>query len=356
MTVASSKGTMTGVKLPGNRGLEFHEYPIPTPVGRQALIKMKASSLCGSDLRAIYRPTDQGHGPEAYQGVIAGHEPCGIIDEIGPDEQVFKVGDRVIVYHIGGCGVCAECRKGYMISCTDPVHRRAYGWQRDGGHAPYLLADSTNLVKLPGALSYVDGAIIACGFGTAFAACMRAAVSGNDRVLITGMGPVGLSAAMLARAMGARVVGVEGIPERRELAERLGFTDIIAPSETAAAELMAMTGGDGFEVTIDCSGAAPARHLCLEAARLWGRVVFVGEGGTVEFAPSPLMIHKQLTLHGSWVCSIEEMMRLVELLERWGLHPEDTVTHRFRLEQTREAYELFDTGKTGKCVITWDDV
>jgi threonine dehydrogenase-like Zn-dependent dehydrogenase len=98
-----------------------------------------------------------------------------------------------------------------------------------------------------------------------------------------------------------------------------------------------------------------ARHLCLEAAREWGRVVFVGEGGTVEFAPSPLLIHKQLTLHGSWVCSIGQMEDLVELLVRWNLHPEETVTHRFTLEQAREAYELFDSGQSGKVAIVWDE-
>lgn len=354
-TFPSSKGKMTGVMLPGNRGLEFREYDIPIPVGNQVLVKMKASSLCGSDLRAIYRPTDQGHGPEAYRGVIAGHEPCGIIEEVGPEVQVFKVGDRVVIYHIGGCGVCDECRKGYMLSCRNSELRKGYGWQRDGGHAPYMLADPANLVKLPDALSYVDGAIVACGFGTAYSACLRVGVSGTDRVLVTGMGPVGLSVAMIARAMGAEVVGVESVPERRELAAQLGFPRMVAPSETAVDELMALSGGYGYEVAIDCSGAAAARHTCLEAARDWGRVVFVGEGGTVDFAPSPLLIHKQLTLHGSWVCSIGEMMRLVELLERWNLHPEDTVTHRFNLSQAQDAYELFDTGKTGKVVITWED-
>jgi len=348
-------GKMSGVVLPGNRTLAWRESEIPVPTGQQVLIEMKASSLCGSDLRAIYRPSDQGHGPEAYRGGVAGHEPCGIIAATGPDAGVFKTGDRVVVYHIGGCGVCLACRRGYMISCSDPVRRRAYGWQRDGGHAPYLLADAAHLVKLPDALSYVDGALVACGFGTAYSACLRAAVSGCDRVLVTGLGPVGLGVAMLARAMGAAVVGVESVPERRELARSLGFADLVSPSDTALDELRSLSGDHGFEVTIDCSGAEAARHLCLEAAREWGRVVFVGEGGTAAFAPSPLLIHKQLTLHGSWVCSLGEMMSLVELLERWQLHPEATVTHRFRLDQAQAAYELFDTGKTGKVVITWGD-
>jgi len=108
--------TMTGVVLPGNRRLELHTYTVPEPGYGQVLVRMKASSLCGSDLRAIYRPVDQGTGPEAYQGVIAGHEPCGSIERVGPDVRRFKEGERVIVYHIAGCGVCHDCHGGWMIS------------------------------------------------------------------------------------------------------------------------------------------------------------------------------------------------------------------------------------------------
>jgi len=347
--------TMKGVVLPGNRQLEFREFPVPEPGVGQVLVRMKASSLCGSDLRAIYRPTDQGSGPEAYRGVIAGHEPCGIIERTGPGVTHFRAGDRVVLYHIAGCGLCPECQGGWQISCTSD-RRAAYGWQRDGGHAEFLLAEERTLVALPNELSYLDGAMVACGLGTAYAACLRAAVSGRDRVLITGLGPVGLAAAMLCKAMGARVVGTDIEPARRALAERLQATDLAVTSDDdrLRERLLGATEGHGFEVGIDCSGNADARHLCLEMAREWGRVVYVGEGGTVSFAPSPLLIHKQLTLHGSWVCSMPQMVDLVEHLVRWDLHPDRMVTDRFTLDQAREAYELFDGGKTGKVAIVWE--
>jgi len=314
---------------------------------------MKASSLCGSDLRAIYRPVDQGTGPEAYQGVIAGHEPCGSIERVGPDVRRFKEGERVIVYHIAGCGVCHDCHGGWMISCSRP-ERAAYGWQRNGGHAEFLLAEESTLVALPEPLTYLDGAMVACGMGTAYAACLRANVSGRDAVLITGLGPVGLGMALLCKAMGASVVGVESMPERLALASTLGISQVVSPTEPHVQDILReKTGGNGFEIAIDCSGNSEARHLCLEAAREWGRVVFVGEGGTVSFAPSPLLIHKQLTLYGSWVCSLPQMEDLVELLVRWNLHPDVLVTQTFPLEQAKEAYELFDSGKTGKIAITW---
>ena len=345
--------TMPGVVLPGDRRLEIREFPVPTPGPREVLIKIKASSLCGSDLRAIYRPKDQGSGPEAYQGVIAGHEPCGQIAAVGADVTRFQVGDRVIAYHIAGCGVCEACRSGWMISCHQP-ERAAYGWQRDGGHAPFMLAQERTLVPLPDELTYLDGAMVACGFGTAYAACLRAQISGRDEVLITGLGPVGLGTALLARALGARVTGVEGLPDRVQLANDLGFDTVIAPGDDALAQLMEATNGRGYEVAIDCSGNGNARHLCLQAARDWGRVVYVGEGGSVSFEPSPLLLHKQLTLHGSWVCSIGQMEELVEKLVAWDLHPECIVTHKFGLDEAKAAYEVFDSGQSGKVAIVWD--
>ncbi len=345
--------TMRGVVLPGDRQLEFRTYAVPEPGHGQVLVRMKASALCGSDLRAIYRPQSQGTGPEAYRGVIAGHEPCGIIERVGPGVRRFKEGDRVIIYHIAGCGVCHDCHSGWMISCPRP-ERAAYGWQRDGGHAEFLLAEERTLLALPDELTYLDGAMIACGLGTGYAACLRANISGRDTVLITGLGPVGLGTALLCKAMGARVLGVEAMSERLELARNLGITDVVSPMETHALDLLReRTNGDGVEVAIDCSGNATARHTCLELTHEWGRVVFVGEGSTVSFAPSPLLIHKQLALYGSWVCSLPQMEDLAALLVRWKLHPDVLVTHRFPLEQAKEAYKLFDTGKTGKVAITW---
>ena len=337
--------TMPAVYLPGSRRVEIRDVEKPEPGPEQVLVRVQASAICGSDLRAIYRPVDQGEGPEAYRGVVAGHEPCGVVERVGPGVTRFAEGDRVVIYHIAGCGLCTDCRSGWMISCSSP-ERAAYGWQRDGGHAPYLLAEQRTLVRLPEPLTYMDGAMVACGLGTAYAACWRVAVSGRDRVLITGLGPVGIGAAMLCRALGAEVLGVEAVPERRELASRLGF-EVADPGD----DLRARTGGAGFEVVIECSGNPEARVAGLRAARPWGRVAFVGEGNNVTFDVSPLVIHPQLTIVGSWVCSITQMEELVELLVRWGLHPEEMVTDTFTLDRAGEAYALADTGRSGKVAI-----
>lgn len=341
---------MRGVLLPGGSRVELREFSDPVPGIGQAVIRIKASSLCGSDVRAIYRE-HLGKGAEGYiDGIIGGHEPCGQVESVGPGVTSVRPGDRVAVYHIAGCGHCRDCRGGFMISCSSPK-RAAYGWQRDGGHADLMLADERTLLPLPHELSYVDGALVACGFGTAYQAVLRANVSGRDRVLVTGLGPVGLATLMLSKGSGAEVYGVDINPQRRALAKELGASEVFAP-DSAAKRLRELTGGRGVEVAFDCSAAATARSLCLESARQWGRVVFVGEGGEVTFAPSLSLIHHQLTLKGSWVTGLGEMEDLLEFLVRKDIHPERSVTHRFPLEETGEAYRVFDKGETaGKVVV-----
>ncbi len=127
----SDQDMMKAAYLPGNSTTDLREAPVPEPGHGEVLLRMKASTICGSDIRCIYRE-HLGKGPEGYQGVIAGHEPSGQIVKTGPGCRHFGVGARVIVYHISGCGICNDCRRGYMISCTSEKYRRAYGWQQRG--------------------------------------------------------------------------------------------------------------------------------------------------------------------------------------------------------------------------------
>jgi len=354
MELINGKKMMGGV-LPGNSTAELKELDIPIPGHGQVLVRTKSSTICGSDIRCIYRE-HLGKGPEGYQGVVAGHEPCGIIEEIGPGLKRFKKGDRVIIYHISGCGVCHDCRMGYQISCSSP-HRAAYGWQRDGGMAPYILADEKDLVALPDELTYTDGAQVACGFGTVYEGIEKIGISGNDAVLVVGLGPVGLAALMLAKAMGASMlIGVEGIPERAEFAKKMGLVDhVFSPSADTEAKIRELTGGKGVEKALDCSAHPDGRALAIRSTRQWGKIAMIGEGGTVSFNPSPDIIHDQKTIYGSWVTSIWRMEDLVERLVRWGIHPEDLVTHRFGLDKVADAYTLMASGKCGKVAVCFDE-
>lgn len=349
--------TMRGVFLPGDSTAVVRDVPIPTPGHGQVLVRMRASGICGSDLSYIYREhkTHKGQQGPAYKGVVAGHEPCGEIVESGPGCRRFGVGDRVIAYHVVGCGRCANCRAGQFISCSSPRGREAYGWQRDGGHAEYVLVEERTCIPLPDALTFADGALVACGFGTAYEGLVRTAVSGRDDVLIVGLGPVGLAAAMLARGLGAtRVFGAELTPGRRTFAAGLGLFDQVLDPGDGVRPLLDATRGRGCTVTIDCSGHADGRSLALAAAAEWGRVSLVGEGGRLETEVSDTLLHKQLTLHASWVTSLQRMEELTENLVRWDCAPERIVSHRFTLEEADQAYRAAAEGQSGKVCIVAD--
>ncbi|MDR1818245.1 MAG: zinc-binding dehydrogenase [Puniceicoccales bacterium] len=354
--------TMLCATLPGDHTARLERRPVPRPGHGEVLLRMKASTICGSDIRCIYHE-HLGKGPEGYQdGMIAGHEPCGQIVAAGEGCRRFGVGDRVIVYHISGCGVCNDCRRGYMISCTSEKWRRAYGWQRDGGMAEFLLAEEKDLVALPDALSYTDGAQVACGFGTVYEGLEKIGVSGNDAVLVTGLGPVGLAAAVLARKLGARqIIGVEFLDERLRIAGALAldgkplFDAVLKSGDDNVEQVRALTGGAGVERAVECSANAAARNAALRATRKWGKMVMLGEGGSMSLNPSPDMLHEQKTLVGSWVTSTWKMEELVERLVAWDLHPEMLVTHRFPLEKVADAYALMASGKCGKVAVCFDE-
>jgi threonine dehydrogenase-like Zn-dependent dehydrogenase len=215
-------------------------------------------------------------------------------------------------------------------------------------------------VPLPEGLSFVDGACVACGFGTAYEAVVRGEVGGRDTVLVTGLGPVGLAAGLLAKALGAdRVIGVNRGPERCALAKELGAVDVSICEEgepdAVVEQVMELTGGRGAEVAVDCSGNVSAREAALRSTRGEGRVVLVGEGGRLDLDVSEWLIHPQRRLIGSWVTSVPRMEELLEHLVRWDLHPEQTVTARFPLAEAGAAYAEAAGGSSGKVAVVMED-
>ncbi len=351
---------MRGVFLPGNSTAEVREYPIPTPGPGQLVIKMGASGICGSDIGYIYREykTHKGlDGKPAYRGVIAGHEPCGRVVATGPGCVRFGDGDRVLIYHIVGCGRCPNCRSGNFISCSDGTRREAYGWQRDGGHADYVLVEESTCIPLPEPLTYADGALIACGFGTAYEGLKRTGIRGGEDLLVVGLGPVGMAAATIGRLLGARrIIGVERGAERTAFVEQTGLVDgIVLADENAAESVLALTDGVGCAVAVDCSGSAAGRSTALEAAAEWGRVSLLGEGGRLETEVSDVLLHKQLTVYASWVTSLQGMEELTWKLQAEQVHPDKVVSHRLPLDAADEAYALAAAGAAGKVILVGED-
>ena len=157
-------------------------------------------------------------------------------------------------------------------------------------------------------------------------------------------------------AMGANMlIGVETNPYRIELAKKMGLADYVFAPDEAYDQIMKVTNGNGVERAFDASASDLGRQLAIRATREWGRIAFVGEGGTCTFNPSPDIIHGQKTIYGSWVTSLWRMEELVERLVRWGIHPEDLITDEFPLEQAGEAYRLMASGNCGKVAVVFPE-
>ncbi|MCL2014412.1 MAG: zinc-binding dehydrogenase, partial [Oscillospiraceae bacterium] len=195
----------------------------------------------------------------------------------------------------------------------------------------------------------------ACGFGTVYEALEKIKVSGNDALLVVGLGPVGLAALQLGKAMGAnKLIGIEKSRERIELAQKLGLVDeAITPDadNKTLNRIREITGGHGVEKAIDASASDEGRQLAIRGTRNWGKIAFVGEGGVCNFAPSPDIIHGQKTIYGSWVTSTWKMEELVECIARWKIHPDKLVTHTFSLQETGDAFALMAQGRSGKVAV-----
>jgi threonine dehydrogenase-like Zn-dependent dehydrogenase len=211
----------------------------------------------------------------------------------------------------------------------------------------------STLVPLPDELSFVAGAAIACGTGTAYGALRRLSLHGDETIAIFGQGPVGLSATQFAVAMGARVIALDISAERRGLAESFGADVVLDPTTTDAVQAIRdLTHGEGAHKTLDCSSAPSARRAAVQATRSWGTACYVGEGGEVTLEVSPDMLRRQITLVASWTFSVNGQAECAQFVADRKIPVDRLFTHHWRLDQAAEAYELFDKQSSGKGVIT----
>mgnify|MGYP005841710443 CR=1 FL=1 len=341
--------TMRGAIFVGNGKVEVREFPKPKPTGTQVLVQMKASGLCGSDMHS-YR-----HPPEywAKAPIIRGHEPGGIVAEIGEAVTMVRVGDRVSVYHAPSCGFCEACSRGEFFRCTTiGPGRRLASMQVHGSDADYVLVDQNVCFPLPEELNFEDASTIACAGGTAYQALLKADVHGAEYVLVSGLGPVGLCTVLLAKAMGGIVIGVDPVAFRREFALQHGADYVIDPSAGDMVQQVKKITGEGAEKVIETSGNDTARVEVVQATPYHARIVYVGYGGQAHNAMlSPNLGDRWLV--GSNMFTEPQYYELVRFMARRKLHFSDLVTHRFPLERAQEAFDTFATRETGKVVFVW---
>ena len=341
---------MKGVVYLGGSEVEVREIPKPEPGPNEVVIEMKVGGLCGSDLHKYHSSR-----PWALEreGMISGHEPTGVVSELGEDVSNLSVGDRVCVYHSVGCGHCNVCLSGTPVFCEN---EGAFGRTRNGCHADYMLSEARYCLPLPDSLSFSVGAQLACTAGTAFSATNKIPSRAGDTFVVFGLGPVGLTVLLFGEAMGYKTIGVDVHPFRVKNAERVaGGTILNGRDVDPVGAILDLTGGKGAEGVVECSGNEIARAQAAAAARLHGTVVYVGAGAEhlkIDFLD---ILRKALTLKGNSVYSMGDYFKAVAFLEKHDIPLDDMVTHRFKIDQAVEAFRTFDSGETGKVIFDWEN-
>ena len=347
-----SDKTMKGVYYLGDRVAGTRDYPIPDPGRGQVLIQLKAAAICGSDLHRYRQPAASLESKEPW---VPGHEPSGLVAALGEGCERVKIGDRVSIFHWMGCGHCRHCLSGQMQWCDQ---RQALGHpQAFGPDADYMAVDERNCLPLPDELSFEDGAILACVAATGYAAMRKLRPNGEDTVVVFGQGPVGLTGTILAKALGARVIGVDITDERLVLSTMVGADETINPAQVNLVDAVSgLTGSVGADAAYETSGNGAAHQGVIDVLRRGGRAVFVGFGASGPTVNLCSIIGKQLTLMGSHVMPIHYYWGLVDLIleHRLSAKFQQMITHRYRITEAAEAFRVADSGKAGKVMFVWD--
>jgi propanol-preferring alcohol dehydrogenase len=283
--------------------------------------------------------------------MIPGHEPSGVVAAIGDEVHNVREGDRVSVFHYRGCGHCRRCLGGQLQWCSE---RRGYGGPIHGSDADYLITDERNCLPLPADLSFAVGALLACNTATAYSAMRKLSPSGRETLVVFGLGPVGLNGVLVAKAMGARVVGVDVSAPRRHLAVQLGADIVLDPGQVdIPAEVARITDGDGAELAFETSGNARAQAQVPEVLGYNGKAVHVGFGSREPSLNPAVLIAKQLSLCGSFVSSINDYWDIVNFVTRHKLPLEQMITHSIGLDDAEEGFRLADHSESGKVMFVW---
>lgn len=324
-------------------GVEIAEAPAARD--NWAVVKVHVAPMC-TEYKAFAAGSSHG---------LYGHEAAGEVVEVAQPSRV-RVGDRVVAMPMNACGKCALCLGGEYIHCIDgfdfaAVHGRSDGL---GTMAQYLLKQDWMLLPIPDGMTYDHASMACCGLGPAFGAMQRMRVDRHDTVLITGLGPVGLGGVINAVYRGARVIAVDSIAYRAELARELGADAVVNPLDADALQQIVelSPAGRGVDKAVDCSGVVAAHRLCIDAARRKGQVAFVGEcSDDTPIQISKDMIRKGLTLAGSWHFNLADSPRLMSMIGEISGQLDKLITHRFPLGDIQTAWETQLTGQCGKVIL-----
>ena len=352
--------TMRAAVFHGVDDIRIEEVPRPHAGPGQAVIRVTMTTICGTDLHIV-----RGEYP-VKPGLIIGHEPVGVIEELGVGVTGYKVGDRVIVGAITPCGQCNACLSGNLSQCGHGSGYEAIGGWRfgntiNGAQAEYLLVPhaQANLAPIPDDVTDEQVVLLTDIASTGISGAESGGVRIGDAVAVFAQGPIGLCASLGAKLMGASVViGVDSDDNRIAFARKMGVDIVLDPRKgDVVDEIRRLTGGTGVDVAIEALGEQSTFESALRVLRPGGTLSSLGVySGKLQLPyeafAAGLGDHRIVTT----LCpgGKERMRRLIEMVRRGRLDLRPLITHRFKLADIKEAYNLFGSRAGGvmKVAIT----
>jgi len=336
-------------KLQVGPGLSLTEVPIPKPGVNDVLIKVKKTSICGTDVH-IYN-WDTWAEKTIKPPMVVGHEFVGTIEAVGANVIGFKPGDLVDGEGHIVCGLCRNCLAGRRHLCKDT---KGVGVNRDGAFAEYLCIPASNAVHVDPAISLE---VLSCfdPLGNATHTALQYDLVGED-VLITGAGPIGCMATAIAQQAGARKVVVTDVnPDRLALAARMGATRTVDVSKENLAEVQReISMKEGFDVGLEMSGNSVALNTMIDNMAHGGRIALLGIMPGAAAVDWNKVVFNMLTIRGIYGREMyETWYKMTSLIQR-GLDISPVITHRFHYTDFQKGFELMRSGRSGKIILNWD--
>jgi len=283
----------------------------PEPGPREALVRVKACGVCGTDVKI-----SSGFIAGVPLPHIMGHEIAGEVVQVGNEVEETRAGDRVCVHFYLTCGKCVYCQTGRESICSSLIGR--LGFELDGGFAEFVRAPERNLIKIGRDLSYEEASVLADSAATAFhALTKRAQITPGKQVVIWGSGGVGFAAIQVAKLCGARVIALDVDDKKLEMAKKLGADEVVNVRKGDTVQAVnEFTRGKGVDVVLDLVGHQETVDGAVNVLRRGGKLIFVGYDPKNPFrADSHDMVLRELEIVGSRASSRQELKELVDLVE-----------------------------------------
>jgi 2-desacetyl-2-hydroxyethyl bacteriochlorophyllide A dehydrogenase len=328
--------------------LVLQDKPYPKPGWGEVTIKVEACGMCGTDIKIA-----AGKLPGTKVPMTMGHEPAGVVHEVGPNVTRLRAGDRVMAHFYVTCGNCEFCRSNRESICRNLIGR--FGFDGiDGGYAEYLRLPQSSFLKFPDNINFEQAALLGDAIGTSYHALKtRGRMQPEDYVLIMGVGGVGLHTVQVAKALGGRVVGVDVDAEKLDIARQNGcdFT-ILYDKETYIEKAGRFaSAAHGYAVIVETVGTPDTLERNVKLLRPGGRLCIVGYLPGSTFPVDPLRaLLDEIEILGSRACSKNDLEAVMKLVETGKVKP--LVTRRFALEEVNEGLRILkEEGIIGRAVV-----